>query len=112
MKKEVKITLYYADWCGHCVNFKPEWNKFKEHILKIKKRNKDIEIFTKEYEDDELQKKGGGKINGKDIQGYPTVKIKLTMGDKSKEYNYDDYGKKDSKYMTRFIENVSNEILK
>lgn len=26
------LTFYYADWCGHCQKFKPEWNKLKQYL--------------------------------------------------------------------------------
>jgi len=28
-KKYGSLTLYYADWCGACKRFMPEWNKLK-----------------------------------------------------------------------------------
>ena len=28
----VKVELYYANWCGHCNRFKPEWEKVKKEI--------------------------------------------------------------------------------
>ena len=24
------ITLFHADWCGHCQQFKPVWNEIKQ----------------------------------------------------------------------------------
>ena len=24
----VEVELYYANWCGHCIRFKPVWNQF------------------------------------------------------------------------------------
>lgn len=104
MSKEIKITLYYANWCGHCTNFKPEWNNFKENISEMKGGK--VKVSVKEYEHSELETKGGAKINGKDIDGYPTIKIKLIKGKESNEYDYGDYGLRDSKYMTEFIKNV------
>ena len=32
MPEERAIYFYYANWCPHCVNFKPTWNKIKEYI--------------------------------------------------------------------------------
>ena len=26
------LVFFYADWCGHCQRFKPEWNKFKNEM--------------------------------------------------------------------------------
>jgi len=28
-KPKINIKLYFADWCPHCVDFKPIWNKLK-----------------------------------------------------------------------------------
>jgi hypothetical protein len=111
--KSVDVTLYYATWCGHCVNMKPEWNRFKENIEGIENTHNSIKIKIEEHEHSELEKKGGGKINGKDIQGYPTIKIKLTCGKEKKEYDFDKYGKeRGSDYMTNFIKNVCNGLAK
>ena len=29
------IKLYYADWCPHCIDFKPIWNKLKSNYNNI-----------------------------------------------------------------------------
>ncbi len=67
---ETGIYLYYANWCGHCVQFKPEWEKIKAEIDKAKKEGK--MITYEEYEDgankDVMEREG--------IGGYPTIRIK------------------------------------
>ena len=42
---DTKITLYYADWCGHCTSFKPTWQA-------LKKVFKDNKVKFAEYEAD------------------------------------------------------------
>lgn len=34
-KSKYIIKLYYADWCHHCVEFKPIWNKLKNNYKNI-----------------------------------------------------------------------------
>ena len=77
----ITVTLYYADWCGHCVKFKPEWEKFK---IDAAKNN----IKTESYSSDEI----GDKtilIEGKPFRGFPSIKIDVNKnGTKyDKEYN-------------------------
>ena len=36
MKKNgYQLIAYLADWCGHCVEFKPKWNIIKQKLIRI-----------------------------------------------------------------------------
>jgi len=70
-KKE--ITLYYADWCGHCQKFKPQWEILKKSLDKYG-------VSYNEYEDS----KDSSMISKNNIQGFPTIRIKQN----GKEYEY------------------------
>jgi thiol-disulfide isomerase/thioredoxin len=58
------VVLYYANWCPHCVSFKPEWNKIKATL-------DEKGITYQEYEESQ-NKEAIMKAN---IPGYPTIKI-------------------------------------
>lgn len=73
-----KVTLYYADWCGHCIAFKPTWSKLKEIM-------DDNQISYDEFESN----KNADVIKRENIQGYPTIKI--TKNGKT----YDYFGNRD-----------------
>lgn len=75
---KMKLTLYHANWCGHCVKFLPEWNKFK-NTIKNKLDNK-IEIHDIESSNVTTDV----KIAGKQLEGYPTVKVEYN----GKEFEY------------------------
>lgn len=70
--KDVNINLYHADWCGHCINFMPEWEKI------VKKAKKDG-INAQGFKDTDPETKE------EDITGYPTIKI--TIGDEKYDYS-------------------------
>lgn len=60
------MVLYYAEWCGHCQNMKPEWAKV---ISKIKQSNKKINIAdVKSDFIEDLKHKP-------QIEGFPTIKM-------------------------------------
>ena len=61
-----KIVLFYADWCGHCTTFKPEWEKFENEIKNSDFKNK---ISVEKYESAE---KHPYQV---EIKGYPTIKV-------------------------------------
>jgi len=69
----VKITLYHANWCGHCKNFIPQWNAltkfFDEHNISY---------------DDFEDKRNSNEIQEAGIQGFPTIRINKN----GNEYDY------------------------
>lgn len=70
-----KITLYHAEWCGHCVKFMPVWN---ELVKKIKSDKLDIE--TVKFEENNIPEEDREKV-----EGYPTIIINHG----NKEYPYE-----------------------
>jgi hypothetical protein len=82
------LTLYFANWCGHCGPLKPVWNELTNNIKDMGNKYNGVKIIVKKIEDSDAQKTGGAKINGEDIEGYPTIKFGLTAGGESKEYEY------------------------
>lgn len=105
----VETTLYYADWCGHCHAFEPEWDKYAEKVDKMGNEIKGLKIITKKYEEKSLVKKKP-TINGTDIRGYPTVKITVT-GDDGKKVEYEYNGKRTMDHLFNHVTNVALENL-
>jgi glutaredoxin len=68
-----KITLYHAEWCGHCKHFKPTWDALKNVF---QKNNIDFE----EFEDGENE----AIIQNAGVEGFPTIRITNDKG----EYDY------------------------
>jgi len=68
-----EVTLYYANWCGHCQKFKPEWEVLKSTLDKFN-------ISHHEYEDSQ----DSAIIAKENVQGFPTIRIK----ENGKEYEY------------------------
>lgn len=68
-----KVTLYHANWCGHCVKFQPEWKNIKAKLDQIG-------IEHAEFE----QTADGAVMEKEGIKGFPTIKI--TKNGKTSEY--------------------------
>lgn len=69
---EPRVVLYFAEWCGHCKRFKPEWE-----ILKTELKKKGISFAEYEDSKDEAVMQSAG------VNGYPTIRID------GKDYNGD-----------------------
>ncbi len=62
---ETVIALFAADWCPHCVNYKPTWKKIQEEA-KDKKETR-VRFVTVDCTESNPHK------DKFDIKGYPTV---------------------------------------
>lgn len=77
----VSVTLFHATWCGHCVRFMPEWERMK------KTQNIANNIDFVAHESSEMGSLDSKKktINGKQIGGFPTIKVSINED----EYEYE-----------------------
>lgn len=71
----ITFVLIYADWCGHCVNYKPTWNKY------AKTPGRKANIASVHYD---MKDKIPAIKNAK-IEGYPSV-IEVEPSGKIREY--------------------------
>ena len=68
-----KVTLYYANWCGHCKTFKSTWNSLKPYFQKYNIEFKDYE----ESENPQIMKDNN-------VNSFPTIIIEKN----GSKYNY------------------------
>jgi protein disulfide-isomerase-like protein len=80
LTNDTKLVLFYADWCGHCKQFKPIWN---ETAKEVNKGNKKIMISVNVGDQDS----DSGKLSEKyGVDGFPTVII-FSNGKKTNSYD-------------------------
>jgi thiol-disulfide isomerase/thioredoxin len=65
MKNGRVIVLYHAEWCGHCKDFMPEWQKF----IAVMKNKSEVDCMTAEVESANL-----GLIPEAGVEGFPTIR--------------------------------------
>ena len=88
--KRINVILFKAEWCGHCVNFKPVW----EQIIKNKDLIKKFKFIT--YDAD----KEKHMIETYKVDAFPTIKIQ--DGDEVREYD----GERTMDELTNFLNNL------
>ena len=103
-KNKVIVGKVYANWCGHCKNLKPEWNRMKTNIHKKKGKK---HIVYAEVEENEIgtklqniEKTHNVKVN---VTGYPT--LFRIVGGKIEYYN----GNRESRQMADWYLNGGSE---
>lgn len=89
------LILAYADWCGHCKNFKPTWNEFRrkyENVLDIRE--------IEESSNKEIMQELG-------VRGFPTIML-LNNGKKITYKEAD----RDMLHLENFVKNNLNSHVK
>ena len=77
---ETVVALFYADWCPHCVAFKPDFMKAKKNMTGSKHKGKKLRL---ELVDCVAHKTIASENS---VSGFPTVKI-FTDDNQSSEYS-------------------------
>tara|TARA_B100001094_G_scaffold311644_1_gene347506 strand:+ start:244 stop:669 length:426 start_codon:yes stop_codon:yes gene_type:complete len=74
-----KVMLFHANWCSHCVDFKPTWEKLTEYF-----HDNDIKYSDHEASDKDI-------MNKYSIKSFPTIKIqtKNNISDYTGTRDYD-----------------------
>jgi protein disulfide-isomerase-like protein len=63
-----KVVLFYADWCGHCKEFKPVWDETAKEVNKDEKKMIKVNCGEGTIEDKKIMEKY-------QVDGYPTIII-------------------------------------
>ena len=86
---EPSVVCFHANWCGHCQQLKPEWDKMVNNIDK----NSLSGLLAR------VEEKNMGNANcDSEIMCYPTIRV-FKGGKKVKDYS----GKRDAKNLEEFV---------
>ena len=97
-----EIYLFAVDWCPYSKKAKPVWDKIKQKFDRKKINNRELQFIEVDGDKDSkvLEKFEDKYLNGKKIDGYPSVY--LVKGSQVIEYE----AKPDVNTMTEFINSV------
>jgi len=102
MTIKVDCTLYYANWCGHCNTFKPQWNLLKEKIKQCNGTHNGIKLTINEYESAKIP--ANTRINGQELMGFPTIKVTVVKDGNTHEFDYN--GKRNAETLFDYLTNT------
>lgn len=88
--EEKKVVFVYADWCGHCTRFKPEWSKVEKEC---KARNITTTALNVDHE------QNSEFINKYEVNSFPTLLV--FKGSQFQKYE----GNRTTDQIVDFVEN-------
>jgi glutaredoxin len=108
-----EIKLYYANWCSHCVSFKPVWDNIKpimqEHGVAVEEYEHTAN--KKLFEKDGVKSFPTIKINGENYQGdrspeaiLHAVGVDMTVQNGGGRHSNEYYRKKYLKYKKKYLD--------
>lgn len=98
---EVALVLFYADWCPHCIKFKPTWSKMSNSLDESKTRGgKRVRMMNFDC-DKEPNKPLANKYG---IDGYPTIKVITMENGKESVEDYD--GERTEAAIKQFVDSL------
>ena len=100
-KKGVWLVWFYADWCGHCVNMKPEWEKLESQC----KKNNKLNIAR-------VNSNNVQQINStmnQNIVGYPTIRL-FNNAKPKKDYDGERSAKEFMKFLKKHLNKKSKSL--
>lgn len=75
-----KLIFFGADWCGHCQNFYPTWDKMSSNN-EHKKKVKFLKVNCTDNDDENVQ----NAMKKYNVKGFPTIIV--YRNNKSEEYS-------------------------
>lgn len=82
----IDIYYFYADWCPHCKNARPEWDKFKQEYGNGKSVGS-VLVYCKEMDCSDSTQADTYKTEY-GVESYPTIKVYMDK-DFSNPIDYD-----------------------
>lgn len=71
---KIELSFFFADWCPHCRNFKPEFARLEQHV----KSNYPNKIAVKQYDCTNQNSQGSVIARQRGVNGYPTMMLGST----------------------------------
>jgi thiol-disulfide isomerase/thioredoxin len=84
---KIDIYYFYAEWCPHCKNARPEWEKFKGTYHGKLLKNGNVKINCKDMDCSDGSTADAYKEEY-DVSSYPTIKCYID-GDMNEQIDYD-----------------------
>jgi len=101
----VEFYFFHADWCPHCKNAQPEWDKFKAEYNNKKMGNLKILCSDKDCSETSQAQANKSEFG---VESYPTIKVFI---DKDMENPIEYDAKITSDRLKMFLDEISDATI-